>query len=120
VIPQDRDLRCAALAAAASTCGVSSPGKVVDTAKVFYEWLTESTPLPPPAFGFVEAAAQSTQSATVPEYLSIDEACEMMGLSEPTMRRNAATNPDFPQKVKISKRRVAYRRTDIENYLTNQ
>lgn len=52
--------------------------------------------------------------------LSIEQACKEVGLSEPTMRRRAAIDPDFPQKIKLSTRRVGYLRRDIEAYLTRQ
>ncbi|MGB3752747.1 MAG: AlpA family phage regulatory protein [Parerythrobacter sp.] len=52
--------------------------------------------------------------------LSIDQACKEIGLSEPTMRRRAADDPNFPRKIKLSARRVGYLRRDIEAYLTRQ
>jgi predicted DNA-binding transcriptional regulator AlpA len=52
--------------------------------------------------------------------LSIEQACKDIGLSEPTMRRRAATDPHFPRKIKLSARRVGYLRRDIEDYLTRQ
>ena len=52
--------------------------------------------------------------------LSVDQACKEIGLSEPTMRRRAAADPDFPRKIKLSARRVGYLRRDIETYLAKQ
>lgn len=52
--------------------------------------------------------------------LSIEQACRDLGLSEPTMRRRAATDPAFPRKIKLSARRVGYLRRDIETYLARQ
>lgn len=52
--------------------------------------------------------------------LSIEQACKEIGLSEPTMRRRAADDPDFPRKIKLSARRVGYLRRDIESYLVKQ
>lgn len=52
--------------------------------------------------------------------LSIEQACKEIGLSEPTMRRRAAIDPTFPQKIKLSTRRVGYLRRDIEAYLARQ
>ena len=52
--------------------------------------------------------------------LSIDQACKEIGLSEPTMRRRAADDPNLPRKIKLSTRRVGYLRSDIEAYLTRQ
>lgn len=52
--------------------------------------------------------------------LTVEQACKEMSLSEPTMRRRAAADPDFPQKVRLSPRRVGYLRRDIEAYLDRQ
>ena len=52
--------------------------------------------------------------------LSIEQACKEIGLSEPTMRRRAADDPDFPRKIKLSARRVGYLRRDIEAYLSKR
>ena len=52
--------------------------------------------------------------------LTVVQACKDLGLSEPTMRRRAATDPHFPRKIKLSARRVGYLRRDIEAYLTRQ
>lgn len=52
--------------------------------------------------------------------LSIEQACNEIGLSEPTMRRRAGDDPDFPRKIKLSARRVGYLRRDIEAYLAKQ
>lgn len=52
--------------------------------------------------------------------LTVEQACKEMSLSEPTMRRRAAADPDFPQKVRLSPRRVRYLRRDIEAYLDRQ
>jgi predicted DNA-binding transcriptional regulator AlpA len=55
-----------------------------------------------------------------PIVLSVEEACKEIGLSEPTMRRRAADDPNFPRKIKLSVRRVGYLRSDIETYLQRQ
>lgn len=52
--------------------------------------------------------------------LSVDQACKEIGLSEPTMRRRAADDPDFPRKIRLSARRVGYLRRDIEVYLAKR
>lgn len=52
--------------------------------------------------------------------LTVDQACKELSLSEPTMRRYAKTDPAFPQKVRLSARRVGYLRRDIEAYLDRQ
>lgn len=52
--------------------------------------------------------------------LSVEQASEEIGLSEPTMRRRAADDPDFPQKIRLSTRRVGYLRRDIEAYLAKR
>lgn len=52
--------------------------------------------------------------------LSIEQACKEIGLSEPTMRRRAADDPDFPRKIRLSTRRVGYLRRDIEAYLAKR
>lgn len=121
----EREVRPAALDAAIAASGKTDIESILQRAGKFYDWLVKPAPLPPPAFGFVSSVAgKQIESTPVAEYrsdlLSIDEACNLMGLSEPTMRRNAASDPNFPQKIKISKRRVAYRREDIERYLTEQ
>lgn len=52
--------------------------------------------------------------------LTVEQACKEMSLSEPTMRRRAAVDPHFPQKLRLSPRRVGYLRRDIETYLSRQ
>ena len=52
--------------------------------------------------------------------LTVEQACRDLCLSEPTMRRRAASDPHFPRKIKLSARRVGYLRRDIEAYLTRQ
>jgi predicted DNA-binding transcriptional regulator AlpA len=52
--------------------------------------------------------------------LTVDQACKELSLSEPTMRRYAKSDPQFPQKVRLSARRVGYLRRDIEAYLDRQ
>ena len=52
--------------------------------------------------------------------LTIEQTCKEIGLSEPTMRRRAAVDPEFPRKIKLSARRVGYLRRDIEAYLSRQ
>ena len=52
--------------------------------------------------------------------LTVEQACKEIGLSEPTMRRRAAVDPDFPRKIRLSARRVGYLRRDIEAYLARQ
>lgn len=52
--------------------------------------------------------------------LTVADACKELSLSEPTMRRYAKADPTFPQKVPLSKRRVGYLRSDIEDYLARQ
>jgi predicted DNA-binding transcriptional regulator AlpA len=52
--------------------------------------------------------------------LTVEQATKEIGLSEPTMRRRAATDPHFPRKIKLSARRVGYLRRDIEAYLDRQ
>lgn len=52
--------------------------------------------------------------------LTVADACKELSLSEPTMRRYSKADPEFPQKVALSKRRVGYLRSDIEAYLTRQ
>lgn len=52
--------------------------------------------------------------------LTVYQACKELSLSEPTMRRYAKADPAFPQKIKLSVRRVGYLRRDIEGYLSRQ
>lgn len=52
--------------------------------------------------------------------LTVEQACKELSLSEPTMRRYAKADPNFPQKVRLSVRRVGYLRRDIEAYLIRQ
>lgn len=52
--------------------------------------------------------------------LTVAEACRELGLSEPTIRRRQADDPNFPRKIKLSVRRVGFLRTDIEAYLARQ
>lgn len=52
--------------------------------------------------------------------LTVEQACKELSLSEPTMRRRAAVDPAFPQKVRLSPRRVGYLRREIEAYLARQ
>ncbi len=52
--------------------------------------------------------------------LTVQQACHELSLSEPTMRRYAKADPAFPQKVKLSVRRVGYLRRDIVAYLARQ
>ena len=52
--------------------------------------------------------------------LTVAQACKELSLSEPTMRRYAKADPAFPQKVRLSVRRVGYLRRDIEAYLARQ
>ncbi|BCA63087.1 hypothetical protein HMP09_2321 [Sphingomonas sp. HMP9] len=52
--------------------------------------------------------------------LTVEQACKELSLSEPTMRRYAKADPEFPQKVRLSARRVGYLRRDIETYLDRQ
>lgn len=52
--------------------------------------------------------------------LTVEQACRELSLSEPTMRRRAADDPEFPRKIQLSKRRVGYLRSEIEAYLTRQ
>lgn len=52
--------------------------------------------------------------------LTVAQACKEIGLSEPTMRRRAFADPDFPRKIKLSARRVGYLRRDIEAYLSKR
>lgn len=52
--------------------------------------------------------------------LTVEAACKELSLSEPTMRRYAKADPTFPQKIKLSMRRVGYLRRDIEAYLARQ
>ena len=52
--------------------------------------------------------------------LTVEQACKELSLSEPTMRRRAKDDPSFPQKVRLSPRRVGYLRSDIEAYVSRQ
>ncbi|MFD2854452.1 helix-turn-helix transcriptional regulator [Seohaeicola zhoushanensis] len=49
--------------------------------------------------------------------LSIGELNAVLGISDTTRLRLERTNPDFPKKVRVSPRRVAYRRSDVMRYI---
>lgn len=55
-----------------------------------------------------------------PRVLTVEQACRELSLSEPTMRRRAADDPNFPRKIKLSVRRVGYLCSDVEAYLARQ
>lgn len=54
---------------------------------------------------------------TVPSLLTPAQVCERLSIGDATLRRYAKNNPNFPRKVKLGPRRVAYVAREIENYI---
>lgn len=52
--------------------------------------------------------------------ITVAQACEELSLSEPTLRRRAADDPNFPRKIQLSKRRVGYLLSDIRAWQARQ
>lgn len=50
--------------------------------------------------------------------LSRDEVNALLGISDTTRQRIEKSDANFPQKIKVSLRRVAYRRADVMRYLS--
>ncbi len=52
--------------------------------------------------------------------LTVDQVCERLTISEPTLRRYAKTANDFPRKIKIGQRRVGYLKSEVEAYVASR
>jgi predicted DNA-binding transcriptional regulator AlpA len=55
--------------------------------------------------------------------LTADQVCQRLTISKPTLLRYARdgrAGGDFPRRIKIGPRRVGYRASEVERYLTRQ
>ena len=52
--------------------------------------------------------------------LTIEQVCEALTLSEPTLRRYAKSDENFPRMIRIGARRVGFLKSEIETYLARQ
>ena len=52
--------------------------------------------------------------------LTVEQVCERLTISEPTLRRYTKNGDDFPRKIKIGQRRVGYLKADIEAYIARR
>jgi predicted DNA-binding transcriptional regulator AlpA len=52
--------------------------------------------------------------------LTVDQVCQRLTISKPTLFRYAKAGGDFPRRIKIGSRRVGYLASDIERYLAAQ
>jgi predicted DNA-binding transcriptional regulator AlpA len=50
--------------------------------------------------------------------LTIDQVCQRLTISEPTLRRYAKTVAGFPVKIPLGARRVGYLASDVDRYIT--
>jgi predicted DNA-binding transcriptional regulator AlpA len=52
--------------------------------------------------------------------LTVDQVCQRLTISKPTLFRYAKAGGDFPRRIKIGSRRVGYLESDVERYLAAQ
>ena len=52
--------------------------------------------------------------------LTVDQVCQRLTISEPTLRRYAKAGSDFPRKIPLGPRRVGYLASDVEQYIANR
>jgi predicted DNA-binding transcriptional regulator AlpA len=52
--------------------------------------------------------------------LTVNQVCQRLTMSEPTLRRYAKTVSDFPRKIPLGPRRVGYLASDIERYVASR
>ncbi|WP_415026842.1 helix-turn-helix transcriptional regulator [Bradyrhizobium sp.] len=52
--------------------------------------------------------------------LTIDQVCQRLTISAPTLRRYAKAGGDFPPKIQLGPRRVGYLASDVEKYIKSR
>lgn len=52
--------------------------------------------------------------------LSQDQLSDLLGFSRSTIHRRSKNDPDFPPKIKISPGRIAFRKSDVMEYLNKK
>jgi predicted DNA-binding transcriptional regulator AlpA len=64
--------------------------------------------------------SNTTHESTIPnqsDFLRNRIAAKYLGLSEVTIWRLCETDPDFPKKIRITKRCVGFRKSELDAYL---
>ena len=54
-----------------------------------------------------------------PELYSRDAVCAVLQISKSTLYKLAATDPDFPPRIQITRGAVRWRRAEIEDWVRN-
>lgn len=52
--------------------------------------------------------------------LTVNQVCERLTISEPTLRRYAKAGRGFPRKIQLGPRRVGYLASDVESYVADR
>lgn len=53
-------------------------------------------------------------------YLTVQQTCDLLTISEATLRRYAASVPGFPHKIHLGRRRVVYSKADVLAFVARQ
>ena len=52
--------------------------------------------------------------------MTAEQVCQRLTISEPTLRRYAKLEGDFPRKIQLGPRRVGYLASDVERYVASR
>lgn len=52
--------------------------------------------------------------------LTVPQICQMLTISEPTLRRYVNNNPDFPRRLHLGPRRVGFLKSDVDAYISTR
>lgn len=52
--------------------------------------------------------------------LTVNQVCQRLTISEPTLRRYAKTVSGFPRKIPLGPRRVGYLASEVERYVASR
>jgi len=52
--------------------------------------------------------------------ITVNDVINLLTISKPTLRRYVKDNPSFPKPVQIGKRRIAFKKCDVEAYINSK